>query len=89
MEVDLPLGWLMPAPVHLGYHDPTSATPWLKVSFSDGDGKGQETLVDVSVAKLLVAEPGRPFPALEQYVQPWMRVGKDATLRGLISVDGP
>ncbi len=85
VEVDLPLRWLMPTPAHLDDYDPTSATPHLKVSFSDGDGKGQETLVDVSAGMLFVAEPGRPFPTVEQSVQPWMRVADDATLRSLLT----
>ncbi|CAM4482211.1 MULTISPECIES: hypothetical protein [Myxococcus] len=83
VEVDLRLRWLMPTPAKLGYYDPTSVTPQLKVSFSDGDGKGQETLVDVNAGMLFFAEPGRPFPTVEQYVQPWMRVADDATLRSL------
>ncbi|NTX13029.1 hypothetical protein HUA76_19710 [Myxococcus sp. CA056] len=80
IEVELPLDWFMPPPAKRTYYDAMTSMPWFSVFFSDGDGKGQETLVNVFPKVLFVAEPGRPFPTVEQNVQPWARVEAGATL---------
>ncbi|WP_181790353.1 hypothetical protein [Myxococcus llanfairpwllgwyngyllgogerychwyrndrobwllllantysiliogogogochensis] len=84
VEVEVPLAWFMPTPAKLDYYDPTRATAQFTVFFSDGDGRGQETLVNADPGMLFVADPGRPFPSLAQVVQPWVRVEDGATLRSLL-----
>ncbi|WP_228559374.1 MULTISPECIES: hypothetical protein [Myxococcus] len=87
VEVDLPLSWLPQTPTASDniYTHLSSRRPYLSVAFSDGDGEGQETLIR-TFARFFVVKPGRRYPALEQSLQYWQRVSKQATLRSLATV---